>query len=117
MKYKGYIGRVNFDEEAGIFHGEVINTRDVITFQGTTVDEIKKAFIDSIEDYLEFSNQRGETPEKPFSGHLGLRMKPEIHQCAYYQARLEGVSLNEWINKAIEKQIADCVDQDYEIKE
>jgi predicted HicB family RNase H-like nuclease len=32
--YKGYIARVEYDDDAGIFHGEVINTRDVITFQG-----------------------------------------------------------------------------------
>ena len=54
MEYKGYIGKVEFDDEAEIFHGEVINTRDVITFQGTTVAEIKQAFHDSVEDYLDF---------------------------------------------------------------
>jgi len=65
MNYKGYIGLEEFDEEAGIFHGEVVNTRDVITFQGTCVEEIKQAFIDSIDDYLEFCAARGEQPEKP----------------------------------------------------
>lgn len=66
MKYKNYIGQVVFDDEAGIFHGEVINTRDVITFQGATADEIQKAFVDSVEDYLAFCEERGELPEKPF---------------------------------------------------
>jgi predicted HicB family RNase H-like nuclease len=70
MKYKGYVGMVTFDDEAGIFHGEVINTRDVITFQGTCVEELRQAFIDSIDDYLAFCAERGEEPEKPFSGHL-----------------------------------------------
>ena len=54
MNYKRYIGLVEFDEEAGIFHGEVINARDVIIFQGTCVEEIKQAFDDSVDDYLEF---------------------------------------------------------------
>ena len=54
--YKGYIGHVEFDDEADIFHGEVINTRDVITFQGATVAEIKKAFHESVNDYLAFCN-------------------------------------------------------------
>ena len=54
MEHKGYVGKVEFDDEAGIFHGEVINTRDVITFQGTTVEEIRVAFKDSVEDYLDF---------------------------------------------------------------
>ena len=54
MTYKGYQARVEMDEEAGLFHGEVINTRDVITFQGRTVRQLKKAFADSVDDYLEF---------------------------------------------------------------
>ena len=105
MTYKGYIGVVEFDEEAGIFHGEVINTRDVITFQGTCVEDLRQAFIDSIEDYLEFCKERGEEPERPFKGNLGLRMPPNIHQQAYIRAKQAGISLNEWINKAIEKQL------------
>ena len=68
MEYKGYIGVVEFDDEAGIFHGEVVNTRDVITFQGMSVAEIKKAFRESVDDYLEFCKKRGEESDKPFSG-------------------------------------------------
>jgi predicted HicB family RNase H-like nuclease len=68
MEYQGYSGRVGFDDEAEVFHGEVINTRDVITFQGQSVAELTKAFKDSIDDYLAFCKARGETPDKPFSG-------------------------------------------------
>jgi predicted HicB family RNase H-like nuclease len=65
IEYKGYLSRVEFDDEANIFHGEVINIRDVITFQGKTVDELRKAFEDSVEDYLAFCAERGEEPDKP----------------------------------------------------
>ena len=54
LLYKGYTGHVEYDDEAGILHGEVLDTRDVITVQGKTVDEIETAFRESIEDYLEF---------------------------------------------------------------
>lgn len=60
MKYKDYIGQVTFDDEAGLFCGEVINTRDVVTFQGTTVQEVKQAFIDSVDDYLDFCKGRSD---------------------------------------------------------
>lgn len=60
MEYKGYIGHVEFDDDAEIFHCEVINTRDVITFQGKTVEEIKQAFRDSVEDYLEYCAKLGQ---------------------------------------------------------
>ncbi len=102
MNYKGYVGVVAFDDEAGIFHGEVINTRDVITFQGDCVEELRQAFRDSVDDYLEFCKERGEEPEKPFSGKLVIRMDPQTHQLAYLRAKEAGISLNEWLNQAIE---------------
>lgn len=54
MKYKGYVGKVEFDDDADLFHGEIMNTRDVITFQGRTTDELRQAFKDSVDDYLAF---------------------------------------------------------------
>jgi len=65
MEYKGYLSRIEFDDGANIFHGEVINIRDVITFQGKSVDELRQAFEDSVEDYLSFCAERGEEPNKP----------------------------------------------------
>jgi len=64
MEYKGYFAKVEFDDDANIFHGEVINLRDVITFEGETVKELKQAFQDSIDDYLDFCDERGEDPRK-----------------------------------------------------
>jgi predicted HicB family RNase H-like nuclease len=62
MEYKGYLAQVKFDDEADIFHGEAINTRDIITFQGKSVDELRQAFEESVEDYLEFCRDREEVP-------------------------------------------------------
>jgi len=89
MKHKGYIGKVEIDDDAGILHGEVINVRDVITFEGESVDEVQKAFRDSVDDYLDFCAKRNETPEKPFSGKFVLRLPAELHRKAYIQAKLE----------------------------
>ena len=80
MIYKGYEAKVELDESAGVFHGEVLNTRDVITFQGSSVKELKQAFEDSVDDYLDFCASRGEAPEKPFSGKFLVRVPPEIHR-------------------------------------
>ena len=68
MTYKGYTGIVEFDEQARIFHGEVIGLRDVITFQGRSVEELEKAMAESVDFYLAWRDERGKTPEKPFSG-------------------------------------------------
>ncbi len=105
LMYKGYIGHVEFDDESEVFHGEVINTRDVITFQGATVSEIKKAFHESINDYLAFCKERSEEPEKPFSGKFNLRLDPELHRQVYITARQHKMSLNQWIAEAIKHHI------------
>ena len=65
LKYKYYTGTVQFDDEAMIFHGEVIGLRDVITFRGTTSGEIKEEFERSIDGYLDWCKELGQEPEKP----------------------------------------------------
>jgi predicted HicB family RNase H-like nuclease len=97
MEYKGYLGKVDFDDEAGILHGEIINTRDVITFQGQSVEELTKAFHDSVDDYLDFCKRRGEAPEKPFSGQFVTRIPPELHRQVNAAALISGKSLNAWV--------------------
>jgi predicted HicB family RNase H-like nuclease len=103
MKYKGYYGAVQYDDEAKIFHGEVANTRTVITFQGTTVDEIEQAFRDSVDDYLDWCMERGKEPEKPFSGKFVLRIPPELHRQLNLKAKLSNTSLNSFIVQTLEK--------------
>ena len=84
----------------------MINTRDVITFQGSSVKELKKAFRDSVDDYLEFCAQRNESPEKPFSGTLSLRLPPEIHRRIALEARRHGRSLNSYILERLDTPVA-----------
>jgi len=101
MEYKGYFAKVEFDDEASIFHGEVINLRDVITFQGQAVDELRQAFRASVDDYLEFCVERGEDPEKPYSGKFVIRVEPELHKTVAILARKGGKSLNAWVHDAL----------------
>ncbi|MBN2355260.1 type II toxin-antitoxin system HicB family antitoxin [candidate division KSB1 bacterium] len=105
LKYKGYSGRVEYDGESKIFHGEVIDTKDVITFQGTSVNEIEKAFRESIDDYLDFCRERGEKPAKPFSGKFVLRVPSDLHHKLYIQASKSGKSLNNWLVDVIKKAV------------
>lgn len=102
MEYKGYVARIEFDESANTFHGEVLNLRDVITFQGDSVDELRQAFEDSVDDYLDFCAERGEEPDKPFSGKFLVRIDPALHRAASLAAGQSGQSLNTWIASAIQ---------------
>jgi len=101
MTHKGYSGTVRFDDEVGILHGEVLGLRDVVTFQGTTVEELKTAFEESIDDYLEFCEERGEKPDKPFSGKFLMRVDPELHRRLYELSADEGKSLNAWLTSKL----------------
>lgn len=106
MTYKGYLGRVEFDDEAGLFHGEVDGTRDVITFQGRTVDELRQAFRDSVDDYLDWCAARGKAPDKPYPGRLLLRLDPALHRAADLAARCDGKSLNAWVAERVARAAA-----------
>lgn len=103
MTYKGYKGHVIYDDEAKLFHGEVIGLKDVITFQGTSVKELEKAFKDSVDDYLAWCLQRKERPEKTFSGNLRVRMNAILHQKLAHDAALHGMSLNTFIIEKLKR--------------
>ena len=101
MTYKGYTAHIEFDEKAGFFHGEVIDTKDVITFQGSSVKELNKTFKDSVDDYLDFCKSRSEEPDKPFSGKFVLRLPKSLHRKIYIKAVKNGQSLNNFITQSL----------------
>ena len=105
MEYKGYVATVEFDDDADVFHGEVINTRDVITFQGTSVKELRREFEKSVDVYLDFCKKHGKQPDKPFSGKLVVRMSPELHRALAVAAAREKTSLNVLITKKLAEEV------------
>ena len=105
MEYKGFYGVVEYDEQMRLFHGEIVNTRDVITFQGESVDELEKALRESVDDYREWCAEEGVDPEKPYSGKFNLRLSPELHRELAIAAKKLDISINRFVEKAIEDEI------------
>ena len=105
MEYDGYIGVIEVDEDANLLHGQVVNTRDVITFQGRNVKELRAALKESIDDYLEFCRKRGEEPEKPFSGKFMVRVDPSLHRELTLVAATEGKSVQSVVREAIQERL------------
>lgn len=99
LEYKGYIGVV--DAEDGAFTGRVTGLRDVVTFEGETFSDVERAFHDSVDDYLAFCAERGEAPDRPYSGKVPLRLEPDLHRKAATRAQAEGLSVNAWIARRI----------------
>lgn len=105
MEYKGYVARIDYDEDAEIFHAEVVNTRDVITFQGESVAALKQALRDSVDDYLEWCAERGEDPDKPYSGRFVVRVPPDVHRDLALEAHRRHVSLNKLVAQRLREEV------------
>ena len=109
MAYKGYLAHITFDAQADLFHGEVINIRDVVTFQGQSVDELRQALADSVEDYLAFCAERGEAPDQPLSGRFTVRLSPEQHRKVILAAEKAGKDIAQWAAEALEQAVGRSV--------
>ena len=101
MEYKGYKARVEFDADDGCFIGHVLGINDVVGFHGESVAEMKTAFHEAVDDYIETCRIAGKAPEKPYSGKVMFRFSPETHARAALRASLEGKSLNQWAEEVI----------------
>jgi predicted HicB family RNase H-like nuclease len=106
LKYKGYTGIVEFDEESSSLFGRVVGLRDLITFQGDSVTEVIQAFHDSVDVYLELCAERGESPERPYSGQFVLRIDPHLHRAVSHAAEERGLSLNSLIEENLKTTFA-----------
>jgi predicted HicB family RNase H-like nuclease len=103
--YKNYLGRAEYDSEARMFQGEIVGTRDVVTFAGQNLQDLGKAFQESVDDYLAFCASSGHAPERPFSGKFVTRVSPDIHKRLSDLAAAAGLSLNQFICNYLEKMV------------
>ena len=106
IQYKGYTGVFEFDSSIEAFHGKVIGLRDVVTFQGRSVEELKREMAESVEDYLEFCGETGREPDRPYRGEFLVRTTPELHRAVALEAREKGLSLNTWVESALRALVA-----------
>ncbi|WP_459864993.1 type II toxin-antitoxin system HicB family antitoxin [Endothiovibrio diazotrophicus] len=103
MSYKGYSARIEFDAEDRVFVGHIAGIRDIVSFHGSTVDELEEAFHQATDDYLTACEELGQSPNKPYSGKLMLRVPPETHAAVATAAELNGKSINQWATDILDK--------------
>lgn len=107
MTYKGYHARIEYDGDDEVFFGRIAGIQDVVGFHGDSVTELKAAFREAVDDYMETCAKTGKDPQKPYSGKVMFRVDPEIHRAAAIAADLAGKSLNQWA----EEVLSNAVDQ------
>ena len=105
MSYKGYPARVEYSEEDGCFIGHIVGINDIVGFHGDSVTELRQAFEEAVDDYLETCERLGRAPQKPYSGNLMLRIPPDVHAAVAAAAEVSGKSIKQWATEMFEKEI------------
>ena len=103
MNYKGYAARIEYSDEDGCFIGHIAGIKDVIGFHAESVNELRAAFEEAVDDYLATCAKVGRAPQKPYSGKLMLRVPPEVHARAAMMAEAHGMSINQWAADVLSK--------------
>ena len=103
MSYKGYPARVQYSEEDGCFVGHIVGINDIVGFHGDSVAELRQAFEEAVDDYVETCERLGRAPQKPYSGNLMLRIPPDVHAAVAAAAEVTGKSINQWATETFEK--------------
>jgi predicted HicB family RNase H-like nuclease len=108
MTYKGYAARIEYSDADNAFVGHIAGISDIVGFHGECVAELRAAFEEAVDDYLETCEKLGRPPQKPYSGKLMLRVPPEVHAAVAVAAQVSSKSINQWATDAFMR----VVDQD-----
>ncbi len=101
MSYKGYSARVEYDDDDGIFFGRIAGLRNGVGFHASNVEDLRAAFREAVEDYLETCAKLGKEPQRTYSGQLSVRIDPGVHARVVEAAQLSGKSLNKWAEEVL----------------
>ncbi|PKM13277.1 MAG: toxin-antitoxin system HicB family antitoxin [Gammaproteobacteria bacterium HGW-Gammaproteobacteria-5] len=104
MNYKGYAARIEYSDEDGLLIGHIAGIRDVVGFHGESVKELRMAFEEAVDDYLETCAKLGRPPQKPYSGKLSLRLEPALHASVAVKAELAHKSINQWVADVLDRE-------------
>ena len=105
LKHKDFIGSVQFSSADDIFYGKITGIDDLVSFEGESVKELKSAFVEAVEEYIELCRSLGKDPFKSYKGTLNVRIGPKLHKQAAEQASLKGITLNKYIQNAIAREV------------
>jgi len=105
MKYRGYLGSVDYDDEDKAFYGQIQFIRGLVAYEGTDVESLNKGFREAVDDYLKTCEEEGIKPQKTFKGSFNVRVSPEGHRDLAMAALSEGVGLNKFIKETLEARV------------
>lgn len=101
LEYKGYLTRIEFDAESFSLFGKIEGIKDLVTFESEDPLRIAEEFHSAVDDYLDFCEEVGKTPEKEYRGRFNVRIEPALHQRLAERALRDHETLNAVVEKAI----------------
>lgn len=107
LEYRGYHTKIEYDSEDMILYGKIEGIKDLVTFESDSIKLIAEEFHDAVDDYLDYCDRIGKAPDKEFKGSFNVRVTPQIHRDAFIKASKEGISLNSYITRTLEKDLYD----------
>lgn len=116
LKYKNYIGSVEYDLTDKCLYGKILFIDDLVTYEGETIEELENAFHEMVDDYLETCKELGKIPQKVYSGSFNVRTGPQIHQALAEIAELENISLNKLIVNIVSDFVSNATDKNKYLK-
>lgn len=105
IEYKGYYSKVDYSVEDRVLHGKIEGIADLVNFECENAEDVEREFREAVDDYLIFCEEVGKQPDKPYRGVFNIRLTPELHRQAAMRAADEGVTLNQFISTAVERQL------------
>lgn len=106
IEYKGYVGSVEFSQEDGVFFGKVMGLRALLSYEGSTAEELLADFRGAVDDYLALCQDEGKEPERAFKGSFNVRISPELHKKLVVRAASQQMTLNSYVEQALTNYVA-----------
>lgn len=107
MEYKEYIAKIQYSTEDNVFFGVIEGIADLVTFEGTSIEELEKEFKDAVDDYLNMCNEVGKNPDKPYKGQFNVRIDPQLHREVVFKAARENITLNQAVGNALREYVSE----------
>ena len=102
MRYKGYVGSVEFSENDSVFYGKVLGIRSLISYEGANAKDLVSDFHEAVDDYLALCKEDGVSPEVAYKGSFNVRISPQLHEQLAVYAQNQGISMNKLVENALQ---------------
>lgn len=105
LTYNGFLGVFNYIEDEDILHGKIEGITDLVTFEGASIKEVKEAFREAVDDYIEICKEVKKEPLKSFKGSFNVRLTPQLHTQVFFEAKRQNMNINQFVKKALQTTI------------